>query len=141
MSRTSPVTETLPEWEDADVQLVYEMLCDPELNSPPNPEEHWEGWVSRNIVRGLRSRRYAQRPADELAELIAAKAAEPAFVEFAKRMPALNEVSFLPFFKVGPTAVTHWRVALMSGREIGLSDEELKSAVSLSSTILKSEKD
>jgi hypothetical protein len=63
MSRTSPVTETLPEWEDADVQLVYEMLCDPELNSPPNPEEHWEGWVSRNIVRGLRSRRYAQRPA------------------------------------------------------------------------------
>jgi hypothetical protein len=62
MSRTSPVTETLPEWEDADVQLVYEMLCDPELNSPPNPEEHWEGWVSRNIVRGLRSRRYAQCP-------------------------------------------------------------------------------
>jgi hypothetical protein len=70
MSRTSPVTETLPEWEDADVQLVYEMLCDPELNSPPNPEEHWEGWVSRNIVRGLRSRRYAQTPAVSEADVI-----------------------------------------------------------------------
>jgi hypothetical protein len=53
-SRSSPETETLPEWEDADVQLVYKMLCDPELNNPPNPEEHWEGWISRNIVRALR---------------------------------------------------------------------------------------
>lgn len=76
----------------------------------------------------------APTPADGLAKLIADKAAEPAFVEFAKNMPQLNEALYLPIFKVGPTAVTHWRVALMSGREIGLSDDELKTAVSQSST-------
>lgn len=48
--------EDLPAWEDADVQIVYEMLCDDALNTPPNLEEHWEGWISRNIVAALRSR-------------------------------------------------------------------------------------
>lgn len=48
-----PVAEDgLPPWEDSRVQIVYEMLCDANLRSP-NPEEHWEGWISRNIVRAL----------------------------------------------------------------------------------------
>ena len=49
-------SDALPEWEDADVQTVYQMLCDDALNCPPNPEEHWEGWISRNIVRAMRAR-------------------------------------------------------------------------------------
>lgn len=43
----------LPDWEDPRVQIVYKVLCDPDLNTPPNPEEHWEGWVSRQIVAAL----------------------------------------------------------------------------------------
>ena len=35
------------------MQIVYGMLCDDALNKPPNPEEHWEGWISRNIVKAL----------------------------------------------------------------------------------------
>lgn len=46
-------TKILPEWEDPRVQIVYKILCDPELNTTPNPEEHWEGWVSRQIVAAL----------------------------------------------------------------------------------------
>lgn len=59
-------SDALPEWEDADVQTVYQMLCDDALNCPPNPEEHWEGWISRNIVRAMRARTgaVAQRPID-----------------------------------------------------------------------------
>jgi hypothetical protein len=56
-SRSYPgSSDALPEWEDADVQTVYQMLCDDALNMPPNPEEHWEGWISRNIVRAMRAR-------------------------------------------------------------------------------------
>ena len=53
VAQTRGLTDELPPWEDPRVQLVYEMLCDDELNTPPNSEEHWEGWISRNIVRGL----------------------------------------------------------------------------------------
>lgn len=53
--RQSPAASAseLPAWEDPRVQTVYNMLCDPALDTPPNPEEHWEGWVSRNIVKAL----------------------------------------------------------------------------------------
>jgi hypothetical protein len=30
---------------------VYEILCSEE--APPNPEEHWEGWIARRIVAAL----------------------------------------------------------------------------------------
>lgn len=43
----------LPEWNDPRVQIVYEILCDIDLCTPPNPEEHWEGWTARNIVAAL----------------------------------------------------------------------------------------
>jgi hypothetical protein len=43
--------EELPEFEDPRVQIVYELMCDPD--EPPNPEEHWEGWKSRRIVAAL----------------------------------------------------------------------------------------
>ena len=41
----------LPEFEDPRVQIVYELLCD--IQQPPNPEEHWEGWNARRIVAAL----------------------------------------------------------------------------------------
>jgi hypothetical protein len=50
---SSSGTNGLPDWEDPRVQIVYKMLCDASLNEPPNPEEHWEGWISRNIVAAL----------------------------------------------------------------------------------------
>lgn len=46
------MTETLPEFEDHRVQLVYEILCDCELHGKPR-EEHWEGWQARRIVAAL----------------------------------------------------------------------------------------
>lgn len=42
---------TLPEWEDPRVQLVYDLLCDG--LAPPDPAEHWEGWMARRIVAAL----------------------------------------------------------------------------------------
>jgi len=42
----------LPAWEDPDVQIVYDAIC--ETCEPPNREEHWEGWLARNIVYALR---------------------------------------------------------------------------------------
>lgn len=45
--------EALPAWEDPRVQIVYEALCDQSLHEPPNREEHWEGWLARNIVARL----------------------------------------------------------------------------------------
>jgi NTP pyrophosphatase (non-canonical NTP hydrolase) len=52
-AKAEPLRDELPEFEDARVQIVYKMLCDDDLNIPPNPEEHWEGWISRNIVAAL----------------------------------------------------------------------------------------
>jgi hypothetical protein len=47
--------EALPAFEDAQVQIVYETVCQTDENVPPNPEEHWEGWMSRRIVAALRA--------------------------------------------------------------------------------------
>lgn len=44
---------TAEEWTaDAEVQLVYEMLCD---TTEPPPERHWEGWLAEKIVLALRA--------------------------------------------------------------------------------------
>jgi hypothetical protein len=42
----------LPSFEDPEVQIVYETICG--MEPPPNPEEHWEGWLARHIVCELR---------------------------------------------------------------------------------------
>lgn len=55
MSEIRKLQSDLPEFDDPRVQIVYEMLCDDKLNTPPNPEEHWEGWLARNIVAALHS--------------------------------------------------------------------------------------
>lgn len=47
--------DQFPDFYDPHVQIVYTALCDPELNTSPNREEHWEGWISRNIVAALRA--------------------------------------------------------------------------------------
>jgi hypothetical protein len=65
---------------------------------------------------------------DALAEAIAAKVADPAFAEFKKRMPELNEVGLLPVIKLRPTAVSDWIVVLPSGHQILLGDEDWKAA-------------
>lgn len=44
-------TDPLAAWESWRVQLVYRILCDGK--HPPNPEEHWEGWIARRIVAAL----------------------------------------------------------------------------------------
>jgi hypothetical protein len=46
-----PVRQALAHWNDPRVQAVYEILCSEE--APPNPEEHWEGWIARRIVAAL----------------------------------------------------------------------------------------
>lgn len=43
----------LPDWEDPRVQIVYKLMSDPDLCGWTNREEHWEGWLSRNIVAAL----------------------------------------------------------------------------------------
>ena len=44
----------MAEWDDPDVQIVYELLCDT-AETPPEGE-HYEGWVARRIVAALRAR-------------------------------------------------------------------------------------
>ena len=44
--------DELPEFKDPLVQIVYGLLCSNE--APPNPQEHWEGWVARRIVAALK---------------------------------------------------------------------------------------
>lgn len=47
----------LAEWDDQDVQRIYEILCDSSSRRPS--EEHWEGYCARWIVgRGGPSRSY-----------------------------------------------------------------------------------
>ena len=41
----------LPAWEDPEVQIVYETLCE---TGPAPGDDHWEGWVARHIVFNLR---------------------------------------------------------------------------------------
>jgi hypothetical protein len=43
--------DDLPPWGDPRVQTVYEMLCSD--MRPDNSDEHWEGFVSRQIVGAL----------------------------------------------------------------------------------------
>lgn len=52
--------QALPSFDDPRVKAVYRLLCSDE--TPPNREEHWEGWVARRIVAALAA------PADALAE-------------------------------------------------------------------------
>jgi len=59
----------LPSWEDARVQLVYKLLCDDDLNIPPDTEEHWEGWISRNIVAALAAYPAPQAAVDQAGKM------------------------------------------------------------------------
>lgn len=51
-------THGVADWEDSRVQIVYDLLCDDK--TPPNPQEHWEGWLARRIVGAL----FAEHPAE-----------------------------------------------------------------------------
>lgn len=53
MTVSQTTAEPLPmaTWEDERTQVVYRLLCSDE--TPPNMEEHWEGWVARRIVAAL----------------------------------------------------------------------------------------
>jgi hypothetical protein len=62
MERAMIDANGLPDWDDPRVQLVYKILCDPDLDTPPNREEHWEGWIARNIVAALSS--FSSSPRD-----------------------------------------------------------------------------
>lgn len=42
--------DSLPDFEDPRVQVVYKLLCD--LTEPPG-DEHWEGFVARRIVAAI----------------------------------------------------------------------------------------
>lgn len=42
--------EALPKFEDARVQLVYQILCS---DDHPDGDEHWEGFAARRIVAAL----------------------------------------------------------------------------------------
>ena len=55
--RSDSGADGLPEWEDPQVQIVYERLCNV-LTAPG--DEHWEGYVARHIVKALRG--VAQQP-------------------------------------------------------------------------------
>lgn len=66
-------------------------------------------------------------PSEPIEQLIAAKMQEPAFKELAAAWP-LREIGLLPIFLLGPTAVSHWRVETLTGRELLLSDDDWKSA-------------
>lgn len=43
----------LADFENLQVQAVYEILCDTETNTPEG--EHWEGFIARRIVAALQS--------------------------------------------------------------------------------------
>ena len=47
------------EFNDPEVQIVYELLCDT-AETPPEGE-HYEGWVARRIVAALRAKHAQQR--------------------------------------------------------------------------------
>ena len=46
------VAEADPDWEDADVQIIYDIICSD--NTPPE-NFHWEGFVSIRIAKALRA--------------------------------------------------------------------------------------
>ena len=49
----------MAEWDDPDVQIVYELLCDT-AEAPPEGE-HYEGWIERRRVEALRAKHAQQR--------------------------------------------------------------------------------
>ena len=51
-SREMTHMPTGAEWDDPDVQIVYELLCDT-ADAPPEGE-HYEGWMAIRIVAALR---------------------------------------------------------------------------------------
>jgi hypothetical protein len=110
----------------AELGLIVKTIYDPVQHGANDYADAGDSWyvpteALANLISGA-----AQRPIDlALSDLIAAKMREPAFAAWKTEY---NEVGLLPIIKVGPTAVSDWRVALMSGREIGLRDEEWKSA-------------
>ena len=63
----------LPNFDDPRVQLVYEILCDTELEGKPRAE-HWEGWQARQIVSALQDDRQSQLQSqrDELLSVLLA---------------------------------------------------------------------
>lgn len=83
--------------------------------------------VQAERIEKVMSAERARAQGSELAEIIAKKAAEPAFVEFAKNWP-LREFRLLPIIKMGPCAVSAWYVTLPSGKEIILSAEDWEAA-------------
>lgn len=50
----------LPDFDDLEVQTVYQILCDIETVPPEN--EHWEGFVARRIVDALRNGIISSKP-------------------------------------------------------------------------------
>lgn len=43
--------QPVADWDSPQVRIVYEILIDGE--TPPNTDEHWEGFVARKIVAAL----------------------------------------------------------------------------------------
>ena len=43
--------QPVADWDSPQVRIVYEILIDGE--TPPNPDEHWEGFVAQKIVAAL----------------------------------------------------------------------------------------
>lgn len=50
MSEQQSEREAMPKFEDARVQLVYQILCS---DDHPDGDEHWEGFAARRIVSAL----------------------------------------------------------------------------------------
>jgi hypothetical protein len=59
-----PLPTALADWEDPDVQLVYQLLCDTDF-LPPS-DEHWEGFCARRIVAALASEGEVRRAANDI---------------------------------------------------------------------------
>jgi hypothetical protein len=68
-AQPAPVQEPVADFDDAQVQTVYNILCDADEGKPR--EEHWEGWKARRIVAALTTPPAAQQRIDRLeAELM-----------------------------------------------------------------------
>ena len=53
--RAAPVQEPMADFDDPQVQAVYEILCDDDEAKPR--EEHWQGYKARRIVDALAAQR------------------------------------------------------------------------------------
>jgi hypothetical protein len=81
------------------------------------------------ILRNLTEPQSAP-PADrsDLASKIASKMAEPAFQEFAKNIPQLRELRYLPILQSSTAGVSSWWVILPSGKEICIGEGDWNAA-------------